>query len=290
MAILPGNMIESICICGAGTMGSGIAQVCAVAGFNTVLFDVNAAMLQRSEHSIRAGLDVLAGKGKVTVDEVARILSRLRFTPDITECRADVVIEAIIENEDEKVSLFNTLAGLNPPETIFATNTSSIPVSAIGARLSNPSRLVGMHFFNPAPILRLVEVVKGTDTAEAVVNSIYDLAIRLGKTPVICNDSPGFIVNRVARPYYLEALKIVASGIATPALVDQVMEATGFKMGPFRLMDLIGMDVNYQVSTLVWDKLGRPPRLAPSDLQKQVLESGKLGRKSGEGFYIYNKS
>ncbi len=282
-------MIESICICGAGTMGSGIAQVCAMAGFQTVQFDVNTRMLENSQRSIKANLEILVSKAKLNVDEIPRILSRLRFTSGITECVADVVIEAIIEDEEEKVSLFNKLAAVNKPGTIFATNTSSIPVSAIGAKVNNPTRLVGMHFFNPAPLLRLVEVVKGAETSQEAVDVVYQLALTLGKMPVVCNDSPGFIVNRVARPYYLEALKMLARGDLTVETVDRIMEANGFKMGPFRLVDLIGMDVNYQVSTLVWEALGKPPRLAPSKLQKQVLDAGKLGRKSGEGFYHYNK-
>ncbi len=281
-------MIQTICICGAGTMGSGIAQVCATAGYKTILFDVNAEMLIKGRLSINKGLQLLVDKQKITVEAKEAILKNIQFTSTNNDCMADVVIEAIVENPEIKASLFNQLAEINHSETIFASNTSSLSITALQQKIRQPERVVGMHFFNPAPIMKLVEVVKGEHTNNAVVEAIYNLTKTLGKTPVICKDSPGFIVNRVARPYYLEAMKLVEEGIATFETVDAVLEASGFKMGPFKLMDLIGMDINYAVSNIVYDALGQPERLKPSVLQKEKVAAGDLGKKTGKGFYEYS--
>lgn len=280
-------MIQTICICGAGTMGSGIAQVCATAGYITILFDVNADMLEKGKASISKGLQILVDKQKITTEAREAILKNIHYTRNNNDCIADVVIEAIVENLDIKAGLFNQLAQLNQSETIFASNTSSLSITALQQQITQPERVVGMHFFNPAPIMKLVEVVKGEHTSESVVETIYNLTKTLGKTPVICKDSPGFIVNRVARPYYLEAMKLVEEGIATIETVDAVLEASGFKMGPFKLMDLIGMDINYAVSNIVYDALGKPERLKPSVLQKEKVDAGDLGKKTGKGFYEY---
>jgi len=281
------SQLKTICVCGAGTMGSGIAQVVAQSDFNTIQFDVNAAMLAKSKTEIEKSLQWLAGKGKISIEEGAACLGRIQFTDEIKDCVADVIIEAIIEQKEAKAGLFNQLATINKPETIFATNTSSIAVSDIASAVNNPGRVIGMHFFNPAPVMKLVEVVKAGQTEDAVVKAIVGLAIQMGKTPVVCKDAPGFIVNRVARQYYLEAMKMVEKGFATIETVDAVMEATGFKMGPFKLMDLIGMDINFGVSNIVWEALGKPERLTPSPVQKEKVAAGELGRKSGKGFYEY---
>jgi 3-hydroxybutyryl-CoA dehydrogenase len=283
-------MIQTICVCGAGTMGSGIAQVAAQHGFYTLQFDVNTNMLEKSKQQIETNLDFLINKGKLTIADKADIISRIRFVSDINDCIADLIIEAIIEKKEAKIGLFNQLAEINHSETIFATNTSSIAVSDIAAGVMNPARVVGMHFFNPAPLMKLVEVVKGVQTTTEVAQTIYDLCVQMGKTPVMCNDAPGFIVNRVARHYYLEAMKLVELGLADIATVDAVMESAGFKMGPFKLMDLIGMDINFGVSNIVWEALGKPERLTPSILQQQKVEAGDLGKKTGKGFYDYNSS
>lgn len=269
-------------------MGSGIAQVCATAGYKTILFDVNAEMLIKGRLSINKGLQLLVDKQKITVEAKEAILKNIQFTSTNNDCMADVVIEAIVENPEIKASLFNQLAEINHSETIFASNTSSLSITALQQKIRQPERVVGMHFFNPAPIMKLVEVVKGEHTNNAVVEAIYNLTKTLGKTPVICKDSPGFIVNRVARPYYLEAMKLVEEGIATFETVDAVLEASGFKMGPFKLMDLIGMDINYAVSNIVYDALGQPERLKPSVLQKEKVAAGDLGKKTGKGFYEYS--
>ncbi len=279
--------INTICVCGAGTMGSGIAQVAAMSGMRTIQFDLNPVMLEKSRAAITGGLDILMKKGKISPAQKETIFSSILFTTDINDCVADLVIEAIVENREAKTGLFQQLSSLNPGNTIFATNTSSISIQEIAATLPIPSRVIGMHFFNPAPVMKLVEVVVTGDTDEAVTKAITSLAVLMGKTPVICKDAPGFIVNRVARPYYLEAMKLVEKGLATIETVDRVMESTGFKMGPFRLMDLIGLDINYSVSHIVWEALGKPARLEPSPLQAGKLNKGNLGRKTNAGFYAY---
>lgn len=277
--------VKTICVCGAGTMGSGIAQLAAQSGFQTILFDVNEAMLEKSRDQIRQNLQVLAGKGKLDAAEMEQTLARLGFTSEITRCKADLIIEAIVENKDAKTVLFRELAAQNENDTIFASNTSSLSVAAIAAATAFPQRVVGMHFFNPAPLMKLVEIVQTLLTDTAVVATVAAVAVRMGKTAVVCRDAPGFIVNRVARPYYLEALQLLEDGSADIPAIDTVMEATGFKMGPFKLMDLIGLDINYRVSHIVWEALGRPLRLTPSDIQRKKVEDGELGRKTGKGFY-----
>ena len=281
------NNISTICVCGAGTMGSGIAQVAAQAGFTTIQFDVNEAMLEKSKIGIQKSLQFLVDKQKITAEEKGNIFSKILFTANINDCVADVCLEAIIEKKEAKISLFNDLAKVNNHQTIFATNTSSISINDIANEVANPSTIVGMHFFNPATIMKLVEVVKGDKTSEAVVETIVVLSKQMNKVPVVCKDAPGFIVNRVARHYYLEAMKLIELNIATIENVDALMEATGFKMGPFKLMDLIGMDINFGVSHIVWEALGKPERLTPSIVQQQKVEAGELGRKTGKGFYQY---
>ncbi len=280
--------IHTICVLGAGTMGSGIAQVAAQSGFSTLLFDVQPEMLEKAKTGIQKNLQYLLDKQKISAEEKEDIFSRIQFVTDINQCKADVVIEAIIEKMDAKLALFNQLAAVNHKEVIFATNTSSLSVTQLQKNLQHPQRVAGMHFFNPAPLMKLVEVVKGELTSDEVVQALTRLAKLMGKTAVQCIDSPGFIVNRVARPYYLEAMKLVELGITTPAAADAALKAAGFKMGPFELMDLIGMDINYAVSQSVYQQMGKPARLEPSALQKEKVEQGKLGRKTGEGFYTYN--
>lgn len=281
------NQVTTICICGAGTMGSGITQVAAQSGYKAIQFDVNEQMLEKSRAGIEKNLDFLITKGKLSELQKQEILSRIVFTYQLEQCKADVVIEAIIENKEAKINLFNDLAKINNGDTIFATNTSSISINDIASAVADPSRVAGMHFFNPAPLMKLVEIVKGDDTSQQVIDILVDLTKKLGKTPVLCKDAPGFIVNRVARHYYLEAMKLVEMGIADVETIDAVMEASGFKMGPFKLMDLIGMDINYSVSNIVWEALGKPKRLTPSPIQKAKVDAGELGRKTGKGFYNY---
>lgn len=279
--------IRTIAVCGAGTMGSGIAQLAAQAGFTTIQFDLNPVALEKSRATITAQLNKQVEKAKITAAEKEQVLSRMQFSSNPADCRADIIIEAILEDKAIKTKLFNDLAAINDPSAIFATNTSSISIDAIAAGMDHPEKLVGMHFFNPAPVMKLVEVIRGHRTDLQLVEQVYQLALRLGKVPVVCKDAPGFIVNRVARHYYLEAMEMVEKGLVTIEQADALMEAAGFKMGPFRLMDLIGLDINYSVSNIVWEALGRPERLTPSSLQKAKVDKGSLGKKTGEGFYQY---
>jgi len=279
--------IKTIIVCGAGTMGSGITQVAATAGFQVVQFDLNHAMLEKAAQNIEQSLRKFLEKGKITASQFQQTIENIQYTTSITDCKGELVIEAIIEKQSSKIDLFNQLLLINGPDLVLASNTSSISINAIAKGLTAPTQLVGLHFFNPAPLMKLVEVIKGQLTLPTIVDQMVALAKQFHKTPVICKDSPGFIVNRVARPYYLEAMHLVQTGRATMEQVDAVLEATGFKMGPFKLMDLIGLDINYSVSTIVWEDLGKPDRLKPADIQKDKLIEGSLGVKTKKGFYQY---
>jgi 3-hydroxybutyryl-CoA dehydrogenase len=279
--------INRVCVCGAGTMGSGIAQAAAHAGLRTLLYDLDVGTLEKAKSSIEKSLHVLAEKGKISTAEKEEISSRIGFTNDIHDCTADVVIEAIVEKAAIKIALFNQLAAINSGETIFATNTSSLSVASIAAGIANPGRIVGMHFFNPATIMKLVEIINTEHTLPATTDTVVQLAKRMGKVPVICKDSPGFIVNRVARPYYIEALRLAEENITNFEQADRLLEVSGFKMGPFKLMDLIGNDINYAVSCSVYEQMGQPERLRPSFIQQEKVATGQLGRKTKKGYYNY---
>jgi 3-hydroxybutyryl-CoA dehydrogenase len=281
------NKIKKICVCGAGTMGSGIAQVVAQNGFTVIEFDVNEEMLLKSKSSIESSLQKLSEKEKITEQQKEETIKRIIFTSNINDCFADLIIEAVVEKKEIKQQLFDTLFLINNDETIFATNTSSISVSELSRDKKYAERFAGMHFFNPAQLMKLVEIIRAEKTSDKIIETLITLAKQIGKTPVVCNDSPGFIVNRVARHYYLEAMQIVEEGNTNIESIDAVMEATGFKMGPFKLMDLIGMDINYSVSNIVWEALGKPERLRPSIIQKNKVEANELGKKTGKGFYKY---
>jgi 3-hydroxybutyryl-CoA dehydrogenase len=280
-------MINSICICGAGTMGSGIAQATAASGLYTILYELNQSVLEKAKTAIEKNLQSLLDKNKITAEEKTRTFNRIHFTSDLHECLVDVIIEAIIEKPEAKIALFNQLAEINHGETIFATNTSSLSITAIAEKVLHPKRVIGMHFFNPAPLMRLVEVITTVYTDENTRGIIVELAKLMGKTPVVCKDSPGFIVNRVARPFYIESLRIAEEGKISFSKIDSLMEATGFKLGPFKLMDLIGNDINWAVSCSVYEQLDKPERLHPSYIQKEKVESGALGKKTGKGYYDY---
>lgn len=279
--------INSICVCGAGTMSSGIAQAVAQSGFHVILFEPNSTILQKAGASIKKNLHSLAEKGKLTAGEPQKIIQRIRFTDDVQACLADVFIEAIVEKMDIKVGLFNQLAELNHGECVFASNTSSLSITKMAEQILHPQRVIGMHFFNPATIMKLVEVVNTKYTNEQTTRIVVELAREMGKVPVACKDSPGFIVNRVARPYYIESLRLAEENISSFDKTDAILEATGFRMGPFKLMDLIGNDVNYAVSCSVYEQMDKPERLKPSSIQKEKVDTGKLGKKSGDGYYKY---
>ena len=280
----PGSII---CICGAGTMGSGIAQAAASAGFYAILYELNDAVLENAKVSTEKNLQSLVEKRKITGNAKEETLNNLRFTNNLHDCLGDVIIEAIIEKPEAKIALFNQLAEINHSETVFASNTSSLSITQIAKGVKNPERVIGMHFFNPATIMKLVEIVRTDVTNEQTTDIVTDLAKQMNKTSVLCKDSPGFIVNRVARPFYIESLRLVEEESIDFSKIDSLMESTGFKMGPFKLMDLIGNDINYAVSCSVYEQLGDPERLKPSFIQKEKVETGQLGKKTGKGYYEY---
>lgn len=280
-------MIQTICVCGAGTMGSGIAQVAAQAKYRTILFDLNEVVLEKAKAAIDKNLSLLVEKGKISAEEKSVVYGAIRFTNDLNDCVADLIIEAIIEKIDAKVDLFTRLSSINNDQTIFASNTSSLSVTEIAERLPHPECVIGMHFFNPAPLMKLVEIVNTAHTKKEITTIIHALTLQFGKTPVVCKDAPGFIVNRVARHYYLESLKIAEENLSDFETIDAILEATGFRMGPFRLMDLIGNDINFAVTTSLYEACGQPARFKPSPIQEAKVKAGELGRKTGSGYYNY---
>ncbi|MGN7822267.1 3-hydroxyacyl-CoA dehydrogenase family protein [Chitinophaga sp. 22536] len=282
-------MIHSIAVCGAGTMGAGIAQVAASSGYKTVLFDIRPEGLERAQAQITKSLSTAVEKGRLKAGEKDAALERLTFTSDIHRCVADVIIEAIVEDMAAKTALFSQLAPINREDTIFASNTSSLSVSALAATLPHPQRVAGMHFFNPAHLMKLVEVVSGEQTSPETASRVYELAKSMGKVPVNVKDAPGFIVNRVARHYYLEAMLLAEQQVADFSTIDQLLENAGFRMGPFALMDLIGNDINLAVTRSLYDAFQQAPRFKPNALQEQRVQDGRLGRKTGLGFYRYEQ-
>jgi 3-hydroxybutyryl-CoA dehydrogenase len=280
-------MVNTICVIGAGTMGSGIAQVAAQSGYKTILFDVQLPVLEKAKSSIQKNLDFLVSKQKIDANKAVEILANIQFVTDSTYCIADVIIEAIVEKTATKVALFNELSSINTNKTIFASNTSSLSITAIQQAVIYPERVVGMHFFNPAPLMKLVEVIKGDATSKEVVEQIVAICNTMNKTAVVCKDAPGFIVNRVARHYYLQAMKMVEAGAATIEQVDTILESAGFKMGPFKLMDLIGMDINLAVTQSMYEAFNKAERFTPATLQINKVAAGELGKKTGKGFYQY---
>jgi 3-hydroxybutyryl-CoA dehydrogenase len=268
-------------------MGSGIAQAAAQQDFYVLLFDLNTAVLDKAKTAIETSLQQLVQKNKLTAQQGAATLNRIRFVNNTNDCLADLVIEAIVEKPEAKIGLLNQLAEVNHSDVIFATNTSSLSVTRIAEKVMHPKRVAGMHFFNPATVMKLVEVVATPFSSQQTIDTIMETARQMGKTPVLCQDAPGFIVNHVARPYYLEALQLIEQGVTDFETIDRLLEASGFKMGPFRLMDLIGNDINYAVSCQVYEALDKPERLQPSPIQKEKVATGQLGRKSGKGYYQY---
>jgi 3-hydroxybutyryl-CoA dehydrogenase len=283
-------MVNKLGIVGAGTMGSGIALAAALKNFQVILCDINEAVLSGARLTIDKNLDFLVNKNKINTGQKEEVFNNIFFTTSPGDCKAGIVIEAVIEKLAVKEELLATLAAINTDDTILASNTSTLSISAIQRNVPNPGRVVGMHFFNPAHVMKLVEVVQGDQTSPEVAQMVMEICVKLDKIPVLCKDAPGFIVNRVARPYYLEAMRLVEDKIAGIEEVDAAMEAAGFKMGPFRLMDMIGMDVNLSVSTSLYDAFGQEERFKPSAMQIEKVKKGELGRKTGKGFYLYPKS
>ena len=281
--------IKIIGIAGAGTMGQGIAQVCAVAGFDVLLYDVQSEFILKGISLIEKSLSTAVERGKIQSAEKERALARIKAQPDLQQLKADLIIEAAIENLDVKKKLFTTLEEINSQHCILTTNTSSIPVTQIAAALKHPERFAGLHFFNPAPIMKLVEIISGAGTNNATVELLKQFSEKLGKTAVLAKDSPGFIVNRVARHYYVEALRLLEENVSDINTIDSLMKSAGFKMGPFELMDLIGVDTNFSVTTSIYHAFHQEPKFRPSRIQQQKVDAGHHGRKSGKGFYDYTK-
>lgn len=280
---------HTIGVIGSGAMGSGIAQVAAMAGHNVVVYDANDAALVKAQQSLTTVLHKLQEKGKI--ESATSVLERMSFAKGMDELSScGLIIEAIVENLDVKKKVFAEVERIVDPSCILATNTSSLSVTSIAAACERPERVIGLHFFNPAPLMALVEVIPAVQSDPGMIETASLLMKQWGKAPVIAKDTPGFIVNRVARPFYGEAIRIYEEGIATPAEIDQAMTTIGgFRMGPFELTDYIGHDVNYVVTETVFQSFFYDPRYKPSFSQKRLLEAGWLGRKSGRGFYDYSQ-
>jgi 3-hydroxybutyryl-CoA dehydrogenase len=277
-----------IAVVGAGTMGAGIAESAALAGLSVVMVDVREEALDRGRVTIEKDLDRRVKKGRLSDEERRASIGRVSTTTALEACaNAPVVIEAVVEDLVVKRKVFGDLDGVVASEAVLATNTSSLSVAGIAAATEHPERVVGMHFFNPVPAMRLVEVVAGPSTDPSAVSRVEGVAGRLGKTPIRVSDTPGFIVNRVARPFYLEALRLVEAG-GEPGRIDAAIRGVGFRMGPLQLADLIGNDVNLAVSESLFERYYYHPRFRPSYLQRSMVEGGLLGKKSGRGFYDYS--
>jgi len=279
-------------IIGSGTMGSGIAQVAATAGCQVNLFDANRAVLEKSKVFLEKVLIRLIEKGRIDTSEKNRIQSNINYVNSLEELsNSDLIIEAIIENLEIKKKVFSELEILVSDDCIIASNTSSLSIASIAASLKNPKRCVGIHFFNPAPLMKLVEAIPAIQTSYETLEKSIDTISSWGKTVAIAKDTPGFIVNRVARPFYSEALRIYEEGVASFQAIDKSLKNLGgFRMGPFELMDFIGNDINFTVTETVFKSFFFDPRYKPSFTQKRFAEAGYLGRKSGIGFYEYDEN
>lgn len=281
--------LRTVGVVGAGAMGRGIAQVCATSGFSVLLYDINGDLIQKGLSLIEGSLQASVEKNKLTAIQKQEALSRIKSCEKPEHLKADLVVEAAIESLEVKREIFTILEKVNSDECILSSNTSSISITQIASVLKKTDRFAGLHFFNPAPIMKLVEVISGVATSEATINLLKEFSEKLGKTPVLAKDSPGFIVNRVARHYYVEALKILEENAGDVKTIDALMKASGFKMGPFELMDLIGVDTNFSVTSSLYKAFHQDSKFRPSRIQQQKVEAGHLGRKSGKGFYDYHQ-
>jgi 3-hydroxybutyryl-CoA dehydrogenase len=284
------DSIKTVAVIGTGTMGQGIAQVCAANGFKVLIYDVQSEVLIKGINSIRKSLEVLVEKGKISVDQKNSTLANIESVSDFRQLNAELVIEAVVEKLDVKQKIFAELEKFSAKDCILASNTSSIQITQIAASLKNPERFGGLHFFNPAPVMKLVEVIQGAATSTETMSLLSDFSKKVGKQPVVVQDSPGFIVNRVARHFYVESLKVLEEGVADFKTIDALMRSAGFKMGPFELMDLIGVDTNLSVTTSMYQAFNQDSKFRPSRIQQQKVNAGHHGRKTGKGFYDYTEN
>lgn len=268
-------------------MGQGIAQVCALSGFQVLLYDIKEDFITKGINLIEKNLQTGVEKKKITEQQKQECINKIKPCIALSSLKADLIIEAALENLELKRKIFLELEEANSPECILATNTSSIPITQIGSVLKRPERFVGLHFFNPATLMKLVEIICGVSTAPVIVDVLKQFSEKLGKVSVVAKDSPGFIVNRVARQFYVEALKIVEENVTDLKTVDTLLKANGFKMGPFELMDLIGVDTNFSVTSSMYQSFHFEPRFRPNRIQQQKVDAGHHGKKSGKGFYDY---
>jgi len=285
-------MIKKVGVIGYGTMGSGIAQVAATSGCIVKLYDNNIDAIKKAEINLDRILLRLIEKGRIDENEKIRIQNNINYVNSLKDLKdSDLVIEAIVEDLDIKQKVFTELEGYVSESCIIATNTSSLSIASISSTLKSPDRCIGIHFFNPAPLMKLVEIIPAIQTNKEIIDSSVETIKNWGKTVAVAKDTPGFIVNRIARPFYGEALRILDEGIADVAIIDVAMRSIGgFRMGPFELMDFIGNDVNYTITETVFKAFYFDPRYKPSFTQKRMSEAGYLGRKSGRGYYRYDEN
>lgn len=287
MSIVPPPSIKTVAVIGAGQMGAGIAQVSAQSGFETLLYDLSADMLQKARAGMEKSLTKLHEKGRLS-EEPSAVLGRLRTVGELGELAgADLVVEAIVENQGVKEGLFRELGKICHPGAILASNTSSIPITALGTASGRPSQFIGMHFMNPVPLMQLVEVIRGYSTSDDTAQAVRAVAEAMGKTPVECNDYPGFVSNRILMPMLNEAIGCVMEGVAEPEAIDQIMKlGMNHPMGPLALADFIGLDTCLSIMEVLHEGLG-DDKYRPSPLLRKMVQAGLLGKKSGEGFYRY---
>ena len=279
--------IKNVAIIGAGTMGQGIAQVCALAGYPVMLYDTQPEITKTAIANVRKRMEMAAEKGKLSANLKDEALARIVAVGDFRQLQVDLAIEVVVEKLDVKQMIVAELEKLNAIDCILVSNTSSFPITQIASVMKHKNRFAGLHFFNPAPVMKLVEIIRGAATNDHTIKVLEAFVESISKIPVMAADSPGFIVNRIARLFYAESLKIVEDGVSDYQTVDRLLKETGFKMGPFQLMDLIGVDTNFAVTTSMYNAFHHEPKFRPSRLQQQKVDAGQHGRKSGKGFYEY---